>query len=54
MHSILRFSLPRQHLIVQSQQWKHWNNVLNLFKANNNDFELILQLALVFIYLVFI
>ena len=30
---------------------EHWNNVWNLFKVNNKDFEYILQLAPVFLYL---
>ena len=25
------------HLLVQSQQWKHWNNVPNMFKVNNKE-----------------
>ena len=29
--------LPSQQLLVQSQQWKHQNNVWNLFKINNDD-----------------
>ena len=28
-----------QRNFVQSQQWKHQNNVWNLFKANNKDIE---------------
>ena len=27
---------PSQHLLVQSQQWKHQNSVRNLFEVNNN------------------
>ena len=30
--------IPSRHLLVQSQQWKHQNNMRNLFKVNNvND-----------------
>ena len=28
-------SSPNRHLLLQSQQWKHQNNVNNLFKVNN-------------------
>ena len=28
---------PIQHLLVQSQQWKHQNNVPNMFKVNNKE-----------------
>ena len=28
-------SMPSQHLLGQSQQWKHENNVQSLFKVNN-------------------
>ena len=28
---------PSRHLLVQKQQWKHQNNVWNLFKVNNKD-----------------
>ena len=28
---------PNRHLLVHSQQWKHHNNVRNLFKVNNKD-----------------
>ena len=28
---------PNQHLFVQSQQWKHQNNVWNLFKVSNKN-----------------
>ena len=28
---------PTQHLFVHSQQWKHHNNVWNLFIVNNKD-----------------
>ena len=28
---------PSRHLPVQSQQWKHQNNVWNRFKVNNNN-----------------
>ena len=31
----LRRSQPSQHLLAQGQQWKHQNNMLNLFKVNN-------------------
>ena len=27
--------LAKRHLIVQSQQWKHQNDVWNLFKVTN-------------------
>ena len=30
--------MPSRHLLVQSQQWKHHNNVWNLFKVDNNGF----------------
>ena len=29
----------RLYLLVQSQQWKHQNNVLSLFKVNNKTLE---------------
>ena len=29
--------VPTRYLLVSSQQWKHWRNVWNLFKVNNND-----------------
>ena len=35
--SLLKFqvsALPRNHLLVESKQWKHQNNVWNLFKIN--------------------
>ena len=28
------YQILSQHLLVQSQQWKHQNNMLNLFKVN--------------------
>ena len=28
---------PTRHLLVQSEKWKQWNNVLKLFKINNKD-----------------
>ena len=28
---------PGQHLLVQSQQWKHQKNMRNLFKVKNKD-----------------
>ena len=31
--------LPRGHLLVQGQQWKHQNNVWNIFKVNNKTWE---------------
>ena len=31
------YILPCRHLLVQSQQWKHQNNVWNMFKINNKD-----------------
>ena len=34
---IANFLHTSQHLLVQSQQWKHQNNVGNLFKFNNKD-----------------
>ena len=34
---ILRYILPSQHLLDQSQQWKHKTNVWNLFKVNYKD-----------------
>ena len=38
IRSSLRFShWPRQHLVVQSQQWNYYNNMWNLFKVNNKD-----------------
>ena len=30
--------MPSRHLLVQSQQWEHHNNVWNLFKVDNNGF----------------
>ena len=38
-------SLPSRHLLNQSQQWKHQNNVQKLFKVN---FEQTLHIVLVF------
>ena len=29
--------LPSRYLLVQSEQWKQYNNVWNLFKVNNKD-----------------
>ena len=47
--------VPSRHLLVQSQQGKHSNNVWNLFKVNNKDnsvfivnFEQISRIVLVF------
>ena len=49
---------PNQYLLVQSQQWKHWNNMQNLLKVNCKDagvltanFEQILDVDLVFLLL---
>ena len=30
-------TVTSRHLLVQSQQWKHQNNMWNLFKVNNKD-----------------
>ena len=30
---------PSQHLPDQSQQWRHQNNILNLFKVNSKDIK---------------
>ena len=30
-------TFPRRHLLVQSQQWNHQNNMGNLFKDNTKD-----------------
>ena len=35
--SFLSWFLSSQHVLVQSQQWKHQNNKWNLFKVNNKD-----------------
>ena len=35
--SIKTWSIPSRHLIIQNQQWKHYNDVWNLFKVNNRD-----------------
>ena len=56
---------PDRHLLVQSQQLKHQNNVWNLFKVNNKDnnrhwrpsvvnanFEQISLIVLVFLLLI--
>ena len=46
--------IPSQYLLTQSQQWKHQNNVWNLFKVNNKDsfffvnFEQIAHIAMMF------
>ena len=47
-----------QHLLVQSQQWKHRNDMQNLLKVNCKDpgvltanFEQILDVVLVFLLL---
>ena len=32
-------TIPNQNLLVQSQQWKHQNNVQNLFKVNRKTPE---------------
>ena len=34
---ILDLLLPNRRLLVQSKQWKHLNNLWNLFKVNNKD-----------------
>ena len=34
-----RTDLPHPHLLIQSQRWKHYNNVLNLFQVNHNEPE---------------
>ena len=34
-HSTIISWLPSLHLLVQIQQWKHQNNLWNLFKVNN-------------------
>ena len=31
------FIIPNWHLLFQSQEWKHQNNVWNLFKVRNKD-----------------
>ena len=36
-------SLPNQYQFVQSEQWKHYNNVWNLFKANRENISLTLN-----------
>ena len=38
-HKFSGLVLPIHHLHVQSQQWKHQNNVWNLFKVNNKDYR---------------
>ena len=30
----LKTSLPSRHLLIQSQQWKHQNNIWNLSRVN--------------------
>ena len=30
-------SFPSQYLLVQRRQWKHQNNLSNLFKVNNKN-----------------
>ena len=42
--------LPSRHLLVQSQQWKHQNNVWNLFKVNDKDFRIKSMMSLWCIY----
>ena len=34
---IFKFCEPRKQIYIQSQQWKHTNNVWNLFKVENKD-----------------
>ena len=31
------YDIPNWYLLVQSQQWKHHNNMCNLFRVNNKD-----------------
>ena len=37
LHMYLSYVKPSRHLLVQSQQWKHKNNVWNIFKVDNVD-----------------
>ena len=50
MTYFVQTNLPRWHLLVQSQQWKHQNNAWNLFKSGVFiiNFEQISHIPLVF------
>ena len=37
-------ALSTRHLLVQIKQWKHQNNVRNLFKASNKDMRMMSKL----------
>ena len=38
LFSYVQKNAPIRYLLVQSQQYKHQNDVWNLFKVNNKDF----------------
>ena len=40
--------LPSRHLLVQSQQWIYYINVLNLFKVSDKDTRLAIEAAGIF------
>ena len=33
----IQFSIPNRHLLAQTQQWKHQNNLWNLIKVKNKN-----------------
>ena len=41
---------PNRYLLVQSQQWKHQNNLWILFKVNNKDTKITSMTSFWFIY----
>ena len=41
-----RPSLPSRYLLVKSQEWKHQDNVWNLFKISNKDFRDVVLVSL--------
>ena len=45
-----RVLVPSRYLLFESQQWKHENNVWNLFKAINKDTRMILLTSFWFLY----
>ena len=45
-----RVLVPSRYLLVESQQWKHENNLWNLFKAINKDTRMILLTSFWFLY----
>ena len=43
-------SVPSQHLLVQSQQWKNQNNERNLLKVNKDDNDIVVVSLLLILY----